>query len=697
MMGGGGEITEAIDAAAAADAASNDAGRPPALHVIVLGSGGGPFENNVTSLLVRSISANWGKGSVVAVDAGVHLGAIRDILERTQPQDLGKNDELQLPYTLTSGPFAGLEVRNTKAAVNASNISQDLVDTYLITHCHLDHIAGLIINSAGLRRPKRLAALPITIEGFKKHIFNNVIWPNLSDENNGHGLLTYMRLVEGGSPALGEGDTRGYLEIGDGLAVKALSVSHGHCIEKHLHRGSTSTRHPSFDASSLVPGGVADYKNSLSGLRAVNRALAHIDPGNHSLAPFPPSYQQDRASLAALSRVNSMSQSHTIEESICVYDSSAYFFQHIPTGREILIFGDVEPDSESLTPRNQQVWQTAAPKIAAGKLAAIFIECSYDDSVIAERLYGHLAPRYIQEEMNSLAKEVLAAKLAVAATIAAAASTPATGAGSMSEAQQQQGRNKSHPEFIALPSNSGSADKKRKRTGVEEEENETNYDGSVTPGRGVAKRQATPQPQYLKPLTSFVGGEGSDTPVSPKTLRPGARQSAADQNESEQQDYFLHQSHHASYSQSHTPHLATPTAELSLAEVDAGVADAEKLQKEEQSRDVDMSSSPHPSGFGEGPVTPLSIPQVVGGGHHHHHHEHRHSHQQGGHDKVDEQQQSLGGILKGLKVVIIHVKERLSDGPEARDIIQKELLAHEKAAGLGVEYLVSRQGDSLFL
>lgn len=33
-------------------------------------------------------------------------------------------------------------------------------------------------------------------------------------------LLPSMRLVEGGSVALGEGDSRGYVEICDGLCVK---------------------------------------------------------------------------------------------------------------------------------------------------------------------------------------------------------------------------------------------------------------------------------------------------------------------------------------------------------------------------------------------------------------------------------------------------------------------------------------------
>lgn len=51
-----------------------------------------------------------------------------------------------------------------------------------------------------------------------------MIWPNLSDENNGAGLVTYMRLVEGGSLAIGDGQGRGYVEVCEGLSVKTWSI-----------------------------------------------------------------------------------------------------------------------------------------------------------------------------------------------------------------------------------------------------------------------------------------------------------------------------------------------------------------------------------------------------------------------------------------------------------------------------------------
>ena len=88
-------------------------------------------------------------------------------------------------------------------------------------------------------------------------------------------------------------------------------------------------------------------------------------------------------------------------------ESSAFFIQDYATGSEIIVFGDVEPDSVSLDPRNIRVWEVAAPKIAAGLLRAIFIECSYDDSVDDALLYGHLCPRHLVAELTTLARKVI--------------------------------------------------------------------------------------------------------------------------------------------------------------------------------------------------------------------------------------------------------------------------------------------------
>jgi hypothetical protein len=88
-------------------------------------------------------------------------------------------------------------------------------------------------------------------------------------------------------------------------------------------------------------------------------------------------------------------------------ESSAFFLRDHRTGTEIIVFGDVEPDSVSLETHNKRVWEAAAPKIAAGNLRAIFIECSYNDSVDDAYLYGHMCPRHLVSELSVLAARVV--------------------------------------------------------------------------------------------------------------------------------------------------------------------------------------------------------------------------------------------------------------------------------------------------
>ena len=386
----------------------------------VQGAGGGPNEDNVTGILVRSTATHWAKGSVLAVDAGTHLAAIIRIFQESLPESipvacfeppvslagnrtLRRASSLQAgvditrrsnslaehngngqvapfqhadtinpsPRVLTSGPFADLEVPFESVKGNAAYFMRNLISTYLITHPHLDHISGFAINTASFQhtsRPKRIAALPSTIDAIKNHIFNDVIWPNMSDEDGGVGFVSYMRLVEGGNIQFGDGDSRGYIEVCDGLAAKCWSVSHGQCMRKHRNHGSASgSTHEAFN-------------------EAISRRASQ-----HAATPTNLQHSQSYGHPSDLMRP---------------IDSSAFFLRDDHTGQEVLIFGDVEPDSLSLSPRNGQVWNDAASKFTAGVLTGLLIECSYDDSQSDETLFGHLAPRHLIAELKDLAQKV---------------------------------------------------------------------------------------------------------------------------------------------------------------------------------------------------------------------------------------------------------------------------------------------------
>ncbi|PVH92016.1 hypothetical protein DM02DRAFT_605887 [Periconia macrospinosa] len=447
----------------------------PALQVICLGSGGGPSEDNVTGFLVRSTATKWGKNSVLAVDAGSHLAAITRILEKDFPlvsepvyKDLPRprsngngnaaslRDDIDTPSpgtahdvssvsldedfsssgldspsseaapetvltTLKHGAFAGLPFPNASARANALHVVREHVSTYLITHPHLDHVSGFVINTAAFHntsRPKRLAALPFTVNAIKTHIFNNIVWPNLTDEDGGVGLVTFQRLAEGGNIALGEGSGRGYIEVCDGLSVRGFKVSHGHCMTgpAHIHRGSApkipetpsmgihrASTHHALDHNMNLPIAEGREQRSLSFSHPTQSM-----PGTPLFAATNPD-----ASRASGGAGGGGTSTATADQ--CVIDSTAYFIRaestsYTPT-KEILIFGDVEPDSISLSPRTARVWAEAAPKIAAGTLAGIFIECSYTNVQGDAVLYGHLSPRHLLAELANLAEMVREARI----------------------------------------------------------------------------------------------------------------------------------------------------------------------------------------------------------------------------------------------------------------------------------------------
>ncbi|QDS77757.1 hypothetical protein FKW77_004903 [Venturia effusa] len=382
------------------------------------GAGGGPSEDNVTGFLVRSTSSDWSKSSILAVDAGSHLASIVRILEKHFPlvspdphpqstdqrpssaqiedaasptnsqSSLSNSDRSPTPAPpatiLESGPFAGLAFPHDSARANAVHVVREHVSTYLITHPHLDHLSGFAINTAAFHntsRPKRLAALPFTVLAIKTHIFNDIIWPNLTDEDNGVGLVTFQRLTEGGNLALGEGTSRGFIEVCDGLAVKGFKISHGKCAGTPKGEHGQQTGRKGSTAGPNVHSHSHSASQQMSAGDNVRRSSV-LSQGGASQSGSPSEYTQP------------------------VVDSTAYFIRDDTSGREVLMFGDVEPDSVSLCPRNHVVWSEAAYKISHGLLHGIFIECSYNDSQKDEYLFGHLTPRHLIAELQTLAQMV---------------------------------------------------------------------------------------------------------------------------------------------------------------------------------------------------------------------------------------------------------------------------------------------------
>ncbi|WP_375437062.1 MBL fold metallo-hydrolase [uncultured Hymenobacter sp.] len=134
----------------------------PAFTVVPLGVKGGLNEGNLSAYLV----APAGTTSYVCLDAGsLHQGIAKAIA-------------------------------NKVFSVEADTVLRRYIKGYLISHAHLDHVAGLLLNAPD-DAPKPIYALPACIAALQTSYFNWQAWPNFGNEGSQPALqkYQYQRLV----------------------------------------------------------------------------------------------------------------------------------------------------------------------------------------------------------------------------------------------------------------------------------------------------------------------------------------------------------------------------------------------------------------------------------------------------------------------------------------------------------------------
>jgi 3',5'-cyclic-nucleotide phosphodiesterase len=185
---------------------------------------------------------------------------------------------------------------------NAGDILKKDIKGYLISHPHLDHVAGLVINSPD-DSSKNIYALPFCINTIEEKYFNWESWANFGDEGEQPRLKKYhyVDLLEDSETAL----------TNTKMFVRPFELSHGN-----------------------------PYK-----------------------------------STAFLVR----------------YDSSY-----------ILYLGDTGADTIERSDKLNKLWHYIAPLIHRKELKAIFIEVSFPDEQPKDKLFGHLTPGLLMNEMKKL-------------------------------------------------------------------------------------------------------------------------------------------------------------------------------------------------------------------------------------------------------------------------------------------------------
>jgi cAMP phosphodiesterase len=87
---------------------------------------------------------------------------------------------------------AGIEkaIANNEFQVTSDEVLRKYIKGYLISHAHLDHVSGLIINSPA-DSSKTVYATKKCMEMMKNHYFNGETWANFGDEGVGFQIKKY--------------------------------------------------------------------------------------------------------------------------------------------------------------------------------------------------------------------------------------------------------------------------------------------------------------------------------------------------------------------------------------------------------------------------------------------------------------------------------------------------------------------------
>lgn len=133
----------------------------------------------VIILVFLSFGLSYGQ-SFDVVPLGVYGGECEDNLSSYLISEFGKNQFLALDAgTINAGIRKAIEKKSLFG--DEKTVLQQDIKGYFISHAHLDHVAGLIINSPADSK-KNVYALPSVKKNILDHYFITETWANFTDE-----------------------------------------------------------------------------------------------------------------------------------------------------------------------------------------------------------------------------------------------------------------------------------------------------------------------------------------------------------------------------------------------------------------------------------------------------------------------------------------------------------------------------------
>ena len=181
-------------AASALFASAHQALAADGFDLVVLGALGGIEDGNLSASLIHP----HGDDRAVACDAGTLVNGLRVADEK--------------------GAFAGIALPADTAQSRVGYVLTATIKGYLISHSHLDHVAGLIIASPDDSK-KPIYALPSVTADLSETYFNWLAWPNFTDRGKAPQLKKYALVDLEPGVATPLADTA--------MTVTAFPLSHG--------------------------------------------------------------------------------------------------------------------------------------------------------------------------------------------------------------------------------------------------------------------------------------------------------------------------------------------------------------------------------------------------------------------------------------------------------------------------------------
>jgi len=154
--------------------------------VIALGVSGGLEEGNLPAYLI----AQAGTHDFIALDAGTLLTGLQQAKIAGNLDDIRTKSYAALQTANADNSAKDVSASSAPALQIESYVMQQHIKAYLISHPHLDHIAGLVINSPD-DSAKPILGLSATIDALRDHAFNWKLWPNFGNDGEGFQLKKY--------------------------------------------------------------------------------------------------------------------------------------------------------------------------------------------------------------------------------------------------------------------------------------------------------------------------------------------------------------------------------------------------------------------------------------------------------------------------------------------------------------------------